>query len=382
MMRMTISGIWTAVVLVILLSMLLFLITRRKNIYSVINPVIMIACILMIVLRMSFPFEWEFAKGIFIPKVVPQMDAMLRRSLIKTGGRDILIWELLLGIWGAGAVLRVFLLVWEYISVCKILKQEKPVGLKYMQTVKRAEMNMGVSGGIIYKCSADYDIPFIFGVLRPVIMLPDACLNSDENELYMMVCHELSHYRKKDCLAKMLLELFAGIFWWLPFMKRLIEKLDEAIEIRADQNAVRRMSEEEKTEYLLTLYHMAGRSGGRKGILNANTFISGQISLLERRFRAVAAAGQYRLTNIGLLLIACIFVISYGFVIVPKYDSNDGSLSCEKSCVVYKQKDETYKVYMDGEYLGVVADIEFLESPDFDNVEKIFVDEVAYRAKK
>lgn len=50
--------------------------------------------------------------------------------------------------------------------------------------------------------------------------------------------------------------------------------------------------------------------------------------------------------------------------------------------MVYKQKDETYKVYMDGEYLGVVADIEFLESPDFDNVEKIFVDEVAYRAKK
>lgn len=382
MIRMTISGIWTAAIIVIVLSMLLFVITRGKNTYAVINPVIIIACTLMIVLRMSLPVEWKFARGIFIPELVPKIDTMLRTSLFKIGGRNVLIWNLLLCLWVAGAVIRIFSLAWEYRSARKILNYAEPLDLKYMQTVRMAEKDMGVSEGILYKRSGNYDVPFIFGILRPIVMLPEACMDLEEKELYMMVRHELSHYRKKDCLVKMILELFAGIFWWLPFVKRLMGKLDEAIEIRADKNAVKTMSEEEKTEYLMTLYHMADRSVPKKGILNANTFISGQINMLERRFKAIANPGKWRFTNIGFIFIACIFILSYGFVIVPKYDSDDGSLSCEKSCAVYKQSDGRYQVYMDGKYLGITDDIEFLKSPDFDNVEKILVEEVSFRAKK
>ena len=56
----------------------------------------------------------------------------------------------------------------------------------------------------------------IFGVIRPIMILPDAVL--EEKTVAHMIRHEMKHYANYDLWLKFFVDLLVVIHWWLSLI--------------------------------------------------------------------------------------------------------------------------------------------------------------------
>jgi beta-lactamase regulating signal transducer with metallopeptidase domain len=76
--------------------------------------------------------------------------------------------------------------------------------------------------------------PFVVGIVRPVIVIPPALLDTDPALLRAALLHELAHVRRLDAVWR-LLQLVAGAaFWWFPVVRLVNRRLDAARESACD----------------------------------------------------------------------------------------------------------------------------------------------------
>lgn len=378
-MRLTISGFWTALVVVIAMTVLLFLITKKAMVYRILNPNTVIILTILVILRILFPFEPEIAREISIRQVVPEFDAIIRYPLFWIGEYEVRVWMLFTYIWIGGAGYKFCMMICDYDAMKKYLYLCKSIDKRKISVIKKAERELGICRQISYKVSDEFSTPFIFGIWKPVIVFPGKAENFNEKELYMMLYHELSHCIWHDCLMKMILETFGCVFWWIPVIRPLMDKLDEAVEIRADWNATRKMSEDEKTQYLQALYYVAAATE-RNEILYANKFFSGQAGVIEKRLKFIISPPKWRFSNLLAVAGALLFLSSYLFVIEPMYSPEKG-IPCQSSCEIYDRGNGEYKLYMDDCYVGIVNDLSFLNDPYFKKI-KVSMKEDVLNEKK
>lgn len=368
-MKYTLSGFWTAILASVIMLILLRFVTKNKKIYQKINPEIIIFFSGLIITRILFPVEVKYAKGIFLHKIVPVMDSFFRFRLIETGGAELTVWKLLLFLWGAVCIWKISRMISEYIVTRNILLNLPEVNFRELSVSKNMEDTLISAKKIKYRVTPEYCSPFIFGIIHPIIVLPAIVLQFPPEEIQMILHHELNHRRKGDCILKIVLVLFSCIFWWFPFISSLLEKTEEAMEVRADWNTTRKMSESQKTKYLAALYHLSEEClKQNKNLLYSNAFSNNQAKTLERRFRCISASPDWHFTKTMYALSIGLFLLSYLFIVEPRYEPRDSSAKCEKICTVYIQDDETYEIYMDGKYLGIMDNLDFLNSPDFNNI--------------
>jgi beta-lactamase regulating signal transducer with metallopeptidase domain len=82
--------------------------------------------------------------------------------------------------------------------------------------------------------SADCIGPMTWGVLRPVVLLPDDALDWPEAKLEAALRHELAHVRRKDCLVQALALLTCALYWPNPLVWRAARALHREAEAAAD----------------------------------------------------------------------------------------------------------------------------------------------------
>ncbi|MDC7290801.1 M56 family metallopeptidase [Blautia schinkii] len=371
-MELTISGFWTALVIIIVMSIFLFFVTRNSDLYNTVSPTTVILCGLLVLVRVVLPCEIGFARDMYIPRIFPVLDSVIRYDIIKLGSHAITIWMIMLFIWCIAAVKKLYELICDYIKMCRIVELCDEPDSDLLFNIQKMQVRAGVtSRAITYKVSKLYGNPFVFGVGKPIIILPLSVSLRSEDELYMVLLHEWSHYKRKDGITKIVLEVFCRIFWWLPFIGVIKRRINEAMEIRADWNVIKNMQEDEKTQYMILLCEMSEiASANQGGMILSNTFIDGQISTMERRFEFINDKYRWGFKNVALLLISTvIFISSYFVILEPRYVPDDGTVNCKSTCYLYKQCDESYDVYMDGVYIGALNDINFLSASDFKDVE-------------
>lgn len=377
----SISGFWTMTIVMCLYSMLLYVLTKSRKIYKYISPNVVVLAVCLIALRCMLPIEIEHTWEVSIPAFV-SVDKFLLYPIVKTDKLEIPIWVILLQIWFSVAFILIGRLVIEYKQTRRKLKSYDDVGDTYMGIIEQVEQEMGICRKIIYKTfdNANIDSPFIFGVLNPIIVLPMYTFDFSEDTLIMILKHELNHYRKRDGIIKMLLNIFYLFFWWLPFRKKLVNRLEEATEMRTDLNVIRGMTEDEKTQYLVALYNVAEKIR-QKEKRGKNKFISGYAGLFEARFQFILHNYERRKTYLSMCVCLFLFIGSYSFVIEPLYEPEDGALSCEESCTIVPIENDKYEVYFDDEYLGIVSDISFLKSEDFKDKQIVFTEKIKNEKK-
>jgi len=67
--------------------------------------------------------------------------------------------------------------------------------------------------------SASTQTPFVYGVLKPQLILPTNILNSlTSSQIEMLLTHELIHLKRGDLLFNILGQLFVGLFWFSPIV--------------------------------------------------------------------------------------------------------------------------------------------------------------------
>jgi len=97
---------------------------------------------------------------------------------------------------------------------------------------------------------SDYiNTPFVFGLIKPVIVLPLSLkCHCNEEELHAVINHEIAHIERKDHIIFTLLNMLKSLFIFIFPLGIAIKKLEETEEYICDSMAVHKVKERKAIE--------------------------------------------------------------------------------------------------------------------------------------
>lgn len=98
--------------------------------------------------------------------------------------------------------------------------------------------------------------PLTYGVLRPVILLPEDMERGDETALTYILTHEYIHIRRFDSVAKLVFAAVLCVHWFNPLAWVMYVLANRDLELSCDERVMNTLGGKEKASYALTLINM------------------------------------------------------------------------------------------------------------------------------
>lgn len=366
-----VMGIFWFNIFVVILS---FLSKKDKFIISfTLFPIILL--VILSLVRLFLNFENSHAKIISSEIIYPTVVNIAFYS-VKISGIQIKLYQVVLFIW---LVVIAFLLMKRLYELYRVKKM-----LKNIPTIKNDNDNLilnkilkekNIKKSIKLYRSSDISSPMLICLIKPTIYIPNLELSNKELEYILL--HEVNHYIRKDYLKKLFMTILQIVFWWNPFMKVLLNRYDHILEIQCDIETTKNMNEEEKIIYLENITKVIKNSLEPENRTMNNYVINligeSNIYNLKQRFNLVLG---YKKNKKIYNIMACtamiiMFLLSYSFTIQPEFTAPEGYSSSdqkEDSKFILKNEDGKYEIYIDGELIKIVENIdeEYREFPIFE----------------
>ena len=167
---------------------------------------------------------------------------------------SIRLFDLIAYIWGAGVL--IFLLV-VMISYFRFLchKNKNAVKISDNKIFSEVKKELKIKKHIRLKASSDIGSPILVGILFPTVYIP--CREIPDDNMRMVLLHELTHYKRKDLLIKWFAILVNAVHWFNPLCYLACANLSEACEVSCDMSVTKNMSEDEQKLYMQTILNLA-----------------------------------------------------------------------------------------------------------------------------
>lgn len=167
----------------------------------------------------------------------------------KPPARPIPLDTVILVLIGAGAGIRFTMLGLGFLRLRGYRKNSRFVPGAFGNLQRR----VGVFADV--QVSGEVSGPVTFGWRRPVILLPEDCLDDES-----IACHELMHVKRHDWVYTILEECALSIFWFHPAMWWLVSQTQLAREETVDREVVAILNSRE--QYLESLLALAAARAG------------------------------------------------------------------------------------------------------------------------
>ena len=95
------------------------------------------------------------------------------------------------------------------------------------------ELAQKTDRNIYVATSSENYIPVTFGVIKPVILLPESLMKSPE-KMNLAVRHELTHIQQQDFGTHLVISAIQSLFWFHPLVHVLSNQIVEYREMRCD----------------------------------------------------------------------------------------------------------------------------------------------------
>lgn len=125
--------------------------------------------------------------------------------------------------------------------------------------------------------------PMILGFFKPVIIIPKRIYTSDQLDLILL--HEITHYKRKDLLFKGFSLIALFINWYNPLIHKMMEKINEDIEICCDYDVLCDLGKHKKSEYCDTIINEALSRHQRKKV--PLSCMASEKQCLEQRIKKI-----------------------------------------------------------------------------------------------
>ena len=266
-----------------------------------------------------------------------------------------LVWlspaQLLLGVWGAGAVILALVLLGSNLRFSAKLRR------------RRTSLDLDDCPLPVYTVES-LPSPCLFGLFRPCIYLtPQLTLDSPTRA--HVLAHELTHYRQKDHIWSALRGLALALHWYNPLVWLAVYLSKRDGELSCDAGAVKALGDEERIPYGRTLVSLvAQRSLRPEDLLSCSTsMVEGKGSIQERiaqlvkhpkaKKTAIAAA-------VVLLALAAVFTFG-GSQNQPEDVSQDGDTSYWDQVENAQSIRYSPPLYSSAAYPDAIADADLLQ---------------------
>ena len=134
-------------------------------------------------------------------------------------------------------------------------------------------------------------VPLAFGLLRPMILLPEGCSQWAEARKRIVLLHELTHIRRRDSIWQLFANLTAAAWWFQPLAWFMCRRLRQESEHACDAQVLR--AGVRPSDYAAELVEIARTS--RSGLLSrVATCVARKGELEPRLVRILAPQEQTR----------------------------------------------------------------------------------------
>ena len=181
---------------------------------------------------------------------------------------SILAW-----LWLIGAMLLILLNIARYISLnVKIRKNGEIISLSEIGEYTNRKINVRVWESIAS--------PFMTGVIKHTLILPKTELSSEQ--LHNILCHEMTHFKRRDILYKCFAEFVKCVHWFNPVIWYVTRQIATECEISCDIAVTKNMSDSEEMSYINTILSLLPT--GKSKQLPLTTQMASSKKILKRRF--------------------------------------------------------------------------------------------------
>ena len=215
--------------------------------------------------------------------------------------------ELLAIIWAAGAV--VYLGV-QFACYAKFLRHVRrwaspPKNEATRRIFESCTRKMCAGVRLSLAVCSGIESPMVTGFFQTVLLLPRE--DYSEQELEMIIRHELVHYKRHDIAYKMLLMFAVAVHWFNPLVWIMAQEANKDLELACDEAATAGMNGDERAEYGRALISAAATRNFRPAAFT--TCFYEKEGTIKKRIKNLFANGKSRGTATLCIALAAVLTV-------------------------------------------------------------------------
>lgn len=352
------------------LTFILYAIMRKNRILSYSGIISIYLFTLLIIFRGCLPFDFyaiHLTTTYASTKVIPFIQQIMCTPVISYQSHTITILSILFYIWILVGVFLLLQKVIGYLFYWIKLKKLSMISFSETEAVYQASYRtiFPAKGPVCRIVTADnLASPAVFGILHPVILLPD--ISYTEEELHYVFLHELLHVKHKDFITKFVCDIVAAMHWWNPAVAILFPLLLRQVqELYVDYSISKTLTKEEKYPYLdclkKSLVHTVNLQQKNQHTLYSLCDFSSEIKFKQRLF-FIMKSNVKGISVFFILFTVVLQIASYSFVFeachTPAFREDGGKIFYDSKDSSYFIRNGTeYDLYLNGEYVYTTPDI-------------------------
>lgn len=183
-----------------------------------------------------------------------------------------------------------------------------------------------------FACSDYIRTPMLFGVFKPVIVIPEYgyCAKGKEKKLRNILLHEVTHYKRADLIYKWFVIAVKSVHWFNPTVYFISREIDQSCELSCDERVICNMSKFDRRDYGNTLLELAATTANNREASKSmvTTFCDKKEALRLRlmnikNYKRKSVVAVMSMILFGTLLTGCAAVYPFATIDVqPKLNEN------------------------------------------------------------
>lgn len=238
---------------------------------------------------------------------------------------SIIVWVIVTSI----LIIYQWIMYWIFCKECKrwakICTDEK-----YQEIFQELYKELQIKRPIQLKQCKKVTSPLAMGFIKSAILLPEKVYG--DKEIYLILKHELIHYKRGDLWYKLLLASVKRIHWFNPFVHMMVEYAEEDLEMLCDEEVLTEASLTDKKRYMEIILETAYQN--RAYGMSFSVPLRGGKKMLQKRFSHIFDKGSKRKGKGILILVICSSLLCGSIGILRASQANvEGIADLEKTNV-------------------------------------------------
>lgn len=231
------------------------------------------------------------------------------------------IFRMMFIVWAVGAVLfAVKALTNQQMFVKSVKRLSKPADAKTKELINELTDSLLIWQEVKAVTLNEISSPMIVGFFSPTIILPQR--KYAEEELRLILKHELIHFKSRDLFVKAFMLIAQAINWFNPFFGLFVRNAEQQCEMYCDERVMKDETDENKRLYCQSILNAASEEANPelqlKPVLSSNFNISRE-GLKQRLQTILSVKKKYRL---GIISCAVAVMIAMSGTIFAFSENN------------------------------------------------------------
>lgn len=271
-----------------------------------------------VLIGLLLPFRLEFETALIKAPIIAQtgvaepattmgnLNEVVDVNPVNTAASPVVesFWTLpmvLFSIWFAGFVVFLSYNVWKHYRFLRMVKRwTTPVtDASILALFEQEKHNVGVASKHIEIHMCRFEIsPMLIGFLKPTILLPEKPI--DEEEMALILRHELVHFKRKDLWVNAALLLATAIHWFNPFVYVMGRAFQNDCEESCDETLLTGENMDKRRTYGEAIIGLIRNKDVKRTALSTNFY--GGKKTLKNRLTSIMDTSKKK---VGIAVLCC-----------------------------------------------------------------------------